>query len=101
MLALSTLKMGCAKTRVRNALPANLEDQVRVVGFEDTKALRAWGDQPNKEFNQAAVLSIKREVQSSSEIGDEVYFLAISGGGADGAYGVGLLNGWSEAGTRP
>jgi len=101
VLALSTLMMGCAKTRVRNALPANLEDQVRVVGFEDTKALRAWGDQPNKEFNQAAVLSIKREVQSSSEIGDEVYFLAISGGGADGAYGVGLLNGWSEAGTRP
>jgi predicted acylesterase/phospholipase RssA len=27
--------------------------------------------------------------------------LAISGGGEDGAYGAGLLNGWSEAGTRP
>ena len=27
--------------------------------------------------------------------------LAISGGGSDGAYGAGLLNGWTQAGTRP
>lgn len=27
--------------------------------------------------------------------------LAISGGGQDGAYGAGVLNGWSETGTRP
>ena len=26
-------------------------------------------------------------------------YLALSGGGADGAYGVGVLNGWSAAGT--
>lgn len=29
------------------------------------------------------------------------YFLAISGGGDNGAYGAGFLNGWTEAGTRP
>lgn len=29
------------------------------------------------------------------------YFLAISGGGDNGAFGAGLLNGWTEAGTRP
>ena len=28
-------------------------------------------------------------------------YLALSGGGADGAYGVGVLNGWTAAGTRP
>ena len=28
-------------------------------------------------------------------------FLAISGGGDDGAFGAGLLNGWSAAGNRP
>lgn len=27
--------------------------------------------------------------------------LALSGGGADGAYGVGVLNGWTKTGTRP
>ncbi|HVY56259.1 MAG TPA: patatin-like phospholipase family protein [Xanthobacteraceae bacterium] len=28
-------------------------------------------------------------------------WLAISGGGEDGAFGAGLLNGWTQAGTRP
>ena len=29
------------------------------------------------------------------------YFLAVSGGGDNGAFGAGLLNGWSTTGTRP
>jgi Patatin-like phospholipase len=28
-------------------------------------------------------------------------YLALSGGGADGAYGAGILNGWTAAGNRP
>lgn len=32
---------------------------------------------------------------------DDYSLLALSGGGPDGAYGAGLLKGWSEAGTRP
>jgi predicted acylesterase/phospholipase RssA len=28
-------------------------------------------------------------------------YLALSGGGADGAFGAGVLNGWTETGTRP
>nr|WP_294551178.1 patatin-like phospholipase family protein [uncultured Rhodopila sp.] len=31
----------------------------------------------------------------------ETNLLAVSGGGADGAFGAGLLTGWTEAGTRP
>src|SRR5260370_4489750 len=30
-----------------------------------------------------------------------VSYLALSGGGADGAFGAGVLNGWSAAGARP
>jgi hypothetical protein len=29
------------------------------------------------------------------------YYLAVSGGGDNGAFGAGLLNGWTETGTRP
>src|SRR3954467_11082700 len=29
------------------------------------------------------------------------HFLAISGGGGDGAFGAGLLCGWSDSGTMP
>ena len=32
---------------------------------------------------------------------DRISILALSGGGADGAYGVGVLNGWTQTGTRP
>lgn len=32
---------------------------------------------------------------------DDYSVLALSGGGPDGAYGAGLLKGWSAAGTRP
>ena len=28
-------------------------------------------------------------------------YLAVSGGGDNGAFGAGLLNGWTETGTRP
>ena len=28
-------------------------------------------------------------------------YLALSGGGGSGAFGAGVLNGWSESGTRP
>ena len=30
-----------------------------------------------------------------------VYYLAVSGGGDNGAYSAGLLNGWTETGSRP
>jgi predicted patatin/cPLA2 family phospholipase len=33
--------------------------------------------------------------------GGPLSYLALSGGGADGAYGAGVLNGWTAAGTRP
>ena len=32
---------------------------------------------------------------------DELNVLALSGGGADGAFGAGLLTGWTESGKRP
>ena len=31
----------------------------------------------------------------------DLNILVLSGGGADGAFGAGVLNGWAEAGTRP
>jgi patatin-like phospholipase/acyl hydrolase len=32
---------------------------------------------------------------------ESISLLALSGGGGDGAYGAGILNGWSATGTRP
>ena len=56
----------------------------------DLKDLRRYADEPASAFRQT----------TKSSAGPRTY-LALSGGGADGAYGAGVLNGWTEAGTRP
>ena len=60
------------------------EDAAVVPGIADA---RAWGD---SETDFARLLP-----QASGP------WLAISGGGSDGAFGGGVLAGWSETGTRP
>jgi predicted patatin/cPLA2 family phospholipase len=54
--------------------------------------LRRYSDEPAPKFND--------EIPSSFRSGPFSY-LALSGGGADGAYGAGVLNGWTARGTRP
>ncbi|WGR75131.1 MULTISPECIES: patatin-like phospholipase family protein [unclassified Bradyrhizobium] len=56
----------------------------------DIDGLRRYADEPITKF------SFEKEYNAASRT-----YLALSGGGADGAYGVGVLNGWSRAGTRP
>src|SRR5262249_37053371 len=58
-----------------------------------------------EEFERDFLASNDREraalgVGSSGDLPPSA-FLAISGGGDDGAFGAGLLNGWTQAGTRP
>ena len=52
-----------------------------------------------------ATLQRERDWLASQGRGDQplppAYFLAVSGGGDNGAFGAGLLNGWTAAGTRP
>jgi predicted patatin/cPLA2 family phospholipase len=57
----------------------------------DLDQLRRYADEPASTFLKTNV---------SSQAG-AVSYLALSGGGADGAYGAGVLNGWTAAGTRP
>jgi predicted acylesterase/phospholipase RssA len=57
----------------------------------DLDQLRRYADEPASTF-------LKNNVNSRA---GALNYLALSGGGADGAYGAGVLNGWSAAGTRP
>jgi predicted acylesterase/phospholipase RssA len=67
--------------------------------------VRAWGGQFNKNFQADLIDSIAQEPQGAfvdPDTGRRVYnALALSGGGAHGAFGAGFLNGWSKTGTRP
>jgi hypothetical protein len=69
-------------------------------------AIRTWSDELNPEFLDEVVRTAKREIELRSAVGEtgplpRADYLAISGGGANGAYGAGLLCGWTAAGTRP
>ncbi|QAU39693.1 alpha/beta hydrolase [Bradyrhizobium guangdongense] len=56
----------------------------------DIDGLRRYADEPVTRFN----------FEQDKATGSRTY-LALSGGGADGAYGVGVLNGWTVAHNRP
>ncbi len=75
-----------AKEPAAERTPFTAEDDASVVvlGLPDA---RAWGDSETE---------FARMLPKASGP-----WLAISGGGADGAFGAGLLNGWSASGTRP
>ena len=56
-------------------------------------------------MGRMAVGALRRELAHADKTGAKdlgpATFLAISGGGENGAYGAGLLTGWSALGTRP
>ncbi|MGJ4945959.1 patatin-like phospholipase family protein [Bradyrhizobium sp. HKCCYLS1011] len=56
--------------------------------------IRMWADGPPESFDRS---SIRPRLQPNKPF----TYLALSGGGGDGAFGAGVLNGWTESGTRP
>lgn len=98
-LAVVALLAGCASLRPHFPPPERLEAQVQIPGMP---GVRTWGDQFSPVFQKDIVESIRQEQQSGLfKMGDTVGILAISGGGGDGAFGAGLLCGWTAAGDRP
>ena len=72
--------------------------------FLDRDDLRYWGDISREQVEQFKTSHVGAGGMRESRegIADRPHhYLAISGGGANGAYGAGILAGWSELGTRP
>jgi hypothetical protein len=94
------LLSGCATAR--HAVPPELFGQVRICGMQD---IRFAGDHPSAVIQEDIIRSIAQEQERDFPLDQEGFKvypqLAISGGAANGAYGAGLLKGWSAAGTRP
>ncbi|WP_394241011.1 patatin-like phospholipase family protein [Vibrio astriarenae] len=94
----------CSSMPERNAAPANM---VATQGVLTDPAIRIWGDVPYS-IEQAIINeSNRRDSFDLSLIVDEdgqrkpQHHLTISGGGANGAYGAGILNALSDSGERP
>jgi len=105
-LGFGLLLQGCVTSPRGQAVPTALEMKATVVGFPD--AIRYFPRDPEdvKLIEKEFVDSWPRERQYLRTRGHTgslppASYLAISGGGDDGAYGAGFLNGWSQTGTRP
>ena len=97
--ATAVLLLGCAVFRPHSPPPRELEPLVQIPGMPD---VRAWGDRFSPVFQQDALAARKQEKQSGLFDKEPIVnVLAISGGGGDGAFGAGLLCGWTTSGSRP
>jgi hypothetical protein len=98
-LALVAALAGCAGIRPHSPPPQKAEARVQIPGMP---GVRTWGNEFSPVFQKDMIESIHQEERSGLfKEGDTVSVLAISGGGGDGAFGAGLLCGWSAAGNRP
>jgi predicted acylesterase/phospholipase RssA len=94
---------GCAARVERAPVPINLVDAAAIPGLAHA---RFWGDEaPNDilSFVQTHMPAAKRMAVSRSVFGERpvVEYLALSSGAGDGAFGAGLLAGWTKRGDRP
>ena len=99
------LASGCATPTRLAAVPENLQSQAQLPGLEDVRYRIGNADDLAK-MAREGMESVKREqayLETSGHKGSlpPAVYLAISGGGDNGAFGAGLLNGWTAAGDRP
>ncbi len=97
------LVAGCVRSFERQPVPAALVAQAAVPGLANA---RFWGDEVPKDiysFVQTHMPSVKRLASRVAQEGGQplVEYLALSGGADDGAFGAGLLVGWTKRGDRP
>jgi hypothetical protein len=94
------LLQGCASEPVRPAPPPAPAEPVRLPGLPAD--VRYWGDDPSAAFHDWLASPADELADCCSALVDQPHhYLVISSGGVEGAFGAGLLAGWTAAGTRP
>jgi hypothetical protein len=101
-LSASAAVAGCASMERLPPAAANVTDQTTVLGIPNA---RFYADTQAEQIAQEGLRALERE-RAASAIGPggrlpPANFLGLSGGSDNGAFGAGLLVGWSDAGTRP
>jgi hypothetical protein len=101
LLLVALVLTGCGSLP-RNGVPPQLMSEAVIPGMPN---VRASAGLPSAVMEQDKALSFEQESVDDFPVNAEgivLYpHLALSGGGANGAFGAGFLNGWSSTGTRP
>ena len=92
---------GCA-TLLRDPVPTELAATATVPGMP---GVRAWAGQASPAMQSDLQKSFAQESRQAFPVAADgtirYAHLALSGGGANGAFGAGFLSGWSSTGARP
>lgn len=92
------LSAGCSFPGRQPAVPREYVGAASVLGLPNERFLIPTQIPELVAEYEAAIA--RRQARSGGRI-PTYEMLGVSGGGEDGAFGAGLLNGWSETGTRP
>lgn len=87
---------GCAR---RNCVPISISADRNLIDLGATPNAHAKAD---PDAIRAVEAEFRKRIAEKQPVGLKPYnFLALSGGGMYGAFGVGVLSGWTETGERP
>lgn len=100
VFALLVLAIGCS-TPKRNPVPREHIEVASPPGMEYWRVTRDDTVASDDSVTRKRMSTLLDQMQASGLDRLPVQVLAISGGGENGAYGAGLLCGWTELGTRP
>ncbi|MGB5062587.1 MAG: patatin-like phospholipase family protein [Candidatus Competibacter sp.] len=103
VVVLLLLLQGCATTSRLVAVPVKDTTRAVIPGIPNA---RFWVDADLNPLIREDIKEFEREEVEWTDEGHRgplppASYLAISGGGDDGAFGAGLLVGWTQAGNRP
>ena len=98
----SAMLPGCSTPVRGTAVPLDRTTQATVLGIPNERFFPFYGTEPiEAEFVAAADRLRRTQGLAANAILPEVQLLAVSGGGENGAFGAGVLCGWSDYGNRP
>lgn len=101
MIAASLVLAACSSQERLDPVPHGVSS---TVGLPKTANIRFYPDTDGKGLAAESLATFAREKNAhggSATVLGPAHFLALSGGGDDGAFGAGLLVGWSKSGKRP
>lgn len=102
LLAVAAMALVGCSTLPREAPPLDVIGTTTIPGFTD---VRATGGLPSRALIADLARSYAEESRSDFPVAADgkIHYpiLALSGGGPNGAFGSGLLKGWSDTGKRP
>jgi hypothetical protein len=98
----AALLAGCSLPTRGTAVPIGRTTEASVLGVPNERFFPAYTTKPLEAEFYAAGDRQRRALGLAPDAPlPEVEILAVSGGGENGAFGAGLLCGWTEHGTRP